>query len=33
MQMALSFLHTPWKIYVHKLLTWKEGMERKRLSE
>ena len=32
MQMALSLLHTPW-IYVHKLLTWKEGMERKRLSE
>ena len=32
MQMALSLLQTPWT-NIHRLLTWKKGMERKGLSE
>ena len=33
MQMALLLLHYSMEEYVHILLTWKEGMERKGLSE
>ena len=33
MQMTLSLLHYSMEEYVHRLLTWKKGMERKWLSE